>query len=238
MKLRCRNCGTAFDYEKHEGYCPRCASFNDKPEKPVKPAKAAKPAKRRVWQEDDEFLNVRKLILAVALVLIMVLGVPIAGKVAKVQYMKERNHPIPSTEIAIGEELRFDRYKVSILGATVHELTSKNRLLQVEYKGSDPWVAGVTKVYLYVDGEFQKPYQEVLSFRRLLSDGDPYIDQIKKDSYTTGLELYNGYLGFHIPEEAEEIYLLIVEYDQYDARDEMVRQPVQKWKIPIEGVES
>lgn len=240
MRLRCRNCETAFDYEKHEGYCPRCGSFNEKPVKPVRVKKEKRNA--ATGKERRRRLFKRWMIgVVAALFLLPIAGAPIVKYMGEQTYNEVRADRIETEEAAIGETVEIGEYEYTTLNTEWHAMKIDRQFLRVEYQlHSDLPHPGdrlqyTTKVYLYADGEYVLPYNSAVTLRNQLSEEDEYKDQIYDDKYTAYLNQEYGNLAFITPVDVEEAHLLIVVYDRADdGTGSGPPLPVQKIRIPVQ----
>lgn len=244
MRIRCRNCETVFDYEKHDGYCPKCGSFNEKPVKPER-RKKEKAWKREVSEElRKERLRRRWLIgIFAVLILIPIIGVPVFKYAGEQSYRKLRAQRVEAEEVAIGEAVTIGEYELTVLETEWHAIQTERQLLEVEYKLSsyqnDPgeMLKDTASIYLCADGEYIQPYVGVTALRGQLIVDDEYRNQIYEDEYTAFLDQETGSLALIAPKDAEELYLLIVVYDRNnDSSQSTPRVPVQKIIIPVQEV--
>ena len=232
MKIHCRNCNTKYDYDKHEGYCPTCGSFNEKPvvEKKEKREKRWEPGKGRkkvLW------------ILVLIVILIPVIGLPTARLMTEQKYKGTRMQSVPCTEIQMEEAIELGGVQLKITGTQWHAYDTRNQFLQMEYALGDypyeygPRIYGNVDIYLCVDGVYVKQVEDPYGIYATLPQEDPYRKEMREDNYTGHLNEAQGSLAFLVPIEVEEAYILIVEYDG-NVSETTVYPAIHKYRMPVE----
>lgn len=225
MKIRCRNCNTRFDYDKQEGYCPKCGSINEKP---------VKEKKQRKHRGGCNFW-----VICLILILILGIGWPVSKVLGTQKYESYRDINMQSQTIALEEKMEISNCNLKLTGTEWHGLHEEKQFLQVGYAMcpnnfmDTQYVKDRTRIYLYADGQYYESYEEPYTLRLLLPEEDPYRKVMQGQHYTGTLEDSKGNLAFVTPEGVQEVYLLLVIYDDaiYDG---VVRQPAAKYRLPVE----